>query len=447
MTIIATHSPVTSHVEVDLISIFRSLVRQKYLILTGGILGMLVACVYVFSVSNEYGVSTVLSTAALNDFDAINRSGVYELSPRGALYRIADSLDSYDTRLGYFRSNKELQTAFMRDNRTLEQAFEDFNSKALKVIKSDSKGNGKASDYIGVDLRYSEGLDGKAVLNGLVKYAIASERRILSSDLKVIVANRIKEVDAKLAAAKVDYQANKDSKIAKLLESDAVRRAMLSDELRALRLQLRILRDNRIAELDEAISIARSLGIKSPSTPTSIGQGPTEFAGNIIRTEITNQRIPAYFLGFDALEAERQALLKRKTDDFADRRVAEIRKELAMLETNRKIQVLNSRENEELFLEGIESLRAERVRLASFNVDTENLRMVTIDRAPIDPLKPISPNKPMLLMLGAILGLAISVFVGIVRFLAIPSREFYDVDVEAIHQLTESPPLSRTISH
>lgn len=447
MTIIATHSPVTSHAEVDLISIFRSLVRQKYLILTGGVLGMLVACVYVFSVSNEYRVSTVLSPAALNDFDAINRSGIYELSPRGALYRVADSLDSYDSRLGYFRSNKELQNAFMRDNRTLEQAFEDFNSKALKVIKSDAKGNGKASDYIGVDLHYSEGLDGKAVLNGLVKYAIASERRRLSSDLKVIVANRIKEVDAKLAAAKVDYQANKDSKIAKLLEGDAVRRAMLSDELRALRLQLRILRDNRIAELDEAISIARSLGIKNPSTPTSIGQGPTEFAGNIIRTEITNQRIPAYFLGFDALEAERQALLKRKTDDFADRRVAEIRKELAMLETNRKIQVLNSRENEELFLEGIELLRAERVRLASFNVDTENLLMVTIDRAPIDPLKPISPNKPMLLMLGAILGLAISVFVGIVRFLAIPSREFYDVDVEAIHQLTESPPLSRTISH
>lgn len=438
MTIIASPSPASNHAEVDLLSVLRSLVRQKYLILAGALLGTLIAGGYAFSVPSEYKVSTVLTTVALNDFDELNRSKIYNLTPKSALQRVAASLDSYDTRLGYFRSNPELQAAFEREGRTLEQAFEEFNSKSLKVVQPDPKKIDRVANYIGVDLRYLAGLDGKAVLNGLVQYAINSERQTLAKDLEVIVANRIREVDAKLDAARIDYQANKDGKIAKLLEGDAVKRAILTDELRALRLQLKLQRDNRIAELSEAITIARSLGLKRPSTPTAMGQAGVESSGNIIRTEIINQRIPSYFLGTDALEAERQALLKRTSDDFADPRIAEIRKELAMLETNRKIQMLNSRKNEELFLEGIEALRAERARLTAFNVNTDNLRMVTVDRYPVDPLSAVFPNKPLILMLGALIGITLGIFIALVRLLASPLRQVYEVDLNSIPQLPEA---------
>ncbi|MFK0267350.1 Wzz/FepE/Etk N-terminal domain-containing protein [Pseudomonas asiatica] len=438
MTIIASPSPASNHAEVDLLSVLRSLVRQKYLIMAGALLGTLIAGGYAFSVPSEYKVSTVLTTVALNDFDELNRSKIYNLTPKSALQRVAASLDSYDTRLGYFRSNPELQAAFEREGRTLEQAFEEFNSKSLKVVQPDPKKTDRVANYIGVDLRYLADLDGKAVLNGLVQYAINSERQILAKDLEVIVANRIREVDAKLDAARIDYQANKDGKIAKLLEGDAVKRAILTDELRALRLQLKLQRDNRIAELSEAITIARSLGLKRPSTPAAMGQAGVESSGNIIRTEIINQRIPSYFLGTDALEAERQALLKRTSDDFADPRVAEIRKELAMLETNRKIQMLNSRKNEELFLEGIEALRAERARLTAFNVNTDNLRMVTVDRYPVDPLSAVFPNKPLILMLGALIGITLGIFIALVKLLASPLRQVYEVDLNSIPQLPEA---------
>ncbi|MBS7747019.1 hypothetical protein KIN06_16900, partial [Vibrio cholerae] len=71
-----------------------------------------------------------------------------------------------------------------------------------------------------------------------------------------------------------------------------------------------------------------------------------------MRTEVNNQQNPMYFLGVEALEAERSALLQRKSDDFSTNRIAQIAKELAMLKNNREIEVLNRRKNEDLFLSG-----------------------------------------------------------------------------------------------
>lgn len=48
-------------------------------------------------------------------------------------------------------------------------------------------------------------------------------------------------------------------------ESDSLKRADLQDELKALRQQLKTKRMNRIAQLEESIGIARSLGIIKPT--------------------------------------------------------------------------------------------------------------------------------------------------------------------------------------
>ncbi|WP_322361898.1 hypothetical protein [Pseudomonas sp. Teo4] len=123
------------------------------------------------------------------------------------------------------------------------------------------------------------GIDGQQVLNGLVQYAIQKERQSVSEDLNVIVSNRIKEIDNELASARAEYDIGKMSQIAALQEGDDIKRAQLNDELRALRAQLKLRRADRIAQLDEAIAIARSLGLKRPSTPSSMGHSEPEGAG------------------------------------------------------------------------------------------------------------------------------------------------------------------------
>ncbi|NMZ10801.1 chain-length determining protein [Pseudomonas proteolytica] len=404
--------PIPSSDEIDLVALFQAIWKQKKLVLAATASAGLIAAIYAFLTPPQYEVSSVLRPAAINELDALNRSEIYTLPPGDALVRVGASLESYDTRLGFFRSNQKLFKAFEQPGRTLEQSFEEFNRNSIELILPDPKKANSLSTYIKLEMSYPKGVDGVAILNGFVDYAIATEREQISADLDVIVKNRLNELKGKLGAARSSYEIGKEAKIASLLESDNLRRAQLQDELKALRAQLKALRADRIAQLSEAIVIARSLGIKKPSTPSSLGDADRGSSSGLMRTEINNQQIPLYFMGVEALEAERSALAQRKSDDFTDGRITQIAKELQLLQSNREIEVLSRRENEDIFLGGVESLRAEEARLSRLNVDMSRLKLVTIDKRALEPLGPLKPKKALIiatgLLLGLLAGLAIS---------------------------------------
>lgn len=402
--------------DIDILAMLQFVWNQKILIVATAFIFGALAAAYAFLTAPEYRVTTTLRPAAINDLDALDRTGIYSLTPDKALVRVGAALDSYDVRLGYFRANPQLFAPFRGPGQTDEQAFEDFNQKSINLVLPDAKQKlDLFSAYIGMELRYPKEAEGDEILNGLVKYAIDAGRARIAADLKVIVHNRLNEVEVKLSTARAAYDATKESQIAKLLEEDKLKKAQLQDELKALRAQLRTRRADRIAQLDEAISIARSLGIKKPSTPSSMAR-EGEIAGNVIRTEVNNQQIPLYFLGTDALEAERKALRSRTSDDFTEPRIAQIGKELMLLKSNRRIETLLQRQNEDVFLSEIDALRGEAARLKTINVDVNNLSLVSIDQQAVEPMKPIWPKKSLLIAVGLFVGGMIGLMIAVVRY-------------------------------
>ena len=403
--------------EVDLLPLFLMVWQQKKIILATAALFGLVALGYAYLSTPEYQVSSVLRPAAINELDALNRSGVYTLPPNEALLKVGSSLESYDNRLGFFRSNQELFTQFKRPGRTLEQSFEDFNRNSLKLIFPDSKKADSQNAAISMELTYPGGVDGVKILNGFVDYAIDAERKQIAADLKVIVNNRLTELKGKLDAARSSYEIDKEARIAALNEADSIKRAQLQDELKALRQQLKVVRTDRMAQLSEAIGIARSLNIQKPTTPSALGDSANIRGSSGMRTEINNQQIPLYFMGTEALEAERTVLQQRKTDDFTEGRVAQIARELQLLQSNREVEALKQRQNEDLFLSGVEPLRAEIVRLGNLsNLDSSNMKLVSIDRKALEPMQPVKPRKALLILLGLLLGGMLGVLIVLVRY-------------------------------
>ncbi|RFD34377.1 chain-length determining protein [Pseudomonas sp. GL93] len=426
--------PVPPSNEVDLVELFQAVGAQKKLIAVVATAVTLLAVAYAFLAKPEYQVSSVLRPAAINELDSLNRSEVYQLPPAAALIKVGAALESYETRLGFFRANQTLFKEFVRPGRTLEQSFEEFNRNSISLTLPDANKSDLLSSYIRLDLNYHQGIDGVAILNGFVDYAIAAEREQIAADMTVIVKNRINELEGKLKAARASYEADKEARIATLREADTLKRAQLQDEIKALRTQLRTLRADRMSQLNEAISIARSLNIQKPTTPTSLGERPGT-ASSVMRTEINNQQIPLYFMGVEALEAERVALRKRTSDDFTEGRIAQIARELQLLQTNREIEVLNERKNEDVFLSGVQSLRAEEVRLRNLNVDMSRLKLVTIDKQALEPLGPVKPKKAMVILLGAILGLMLGLSIALVRYLFTKKRNDKAVEVQSISRL------------
>jgi len=401
--------------EIDLAALFRALWKQKLLIVSVTLLVGLLAAAYAFLATPEYQVQSVLRPALIKDLDALNRTGVYELTPSQAMQRVGATLESYESRLEFFRANQGLFESLRRPSRSLEQTFESFNQQAFKMFQPDPKKTDNLSAYVGIQLTYPEGVDGVALVNGLVEYSLQRERERIAADLAVVIQNRLNQLELQAAAARARYEATKESRIAKLLEADSLKRAQLQDELKALRQQLKTRRDNRIVQLDEAARIAMALGIAKPTTPSALGEGDRVVQGSVIRTEVNSQQIPLYFMGSEALEAERNALLQRRSDDFTEPRVAQIAKELQLLANNRQIEVLNKRENQDLFLKDLASWREEAAHLRNLNVDVSTLKLVTVDQLAMQPLKPIKPKKALILALGLVLGGMLGLFVALLR--------------------------------
>ncbi len=332
------------------------------------------------------------------------------------------ALESYEIRIGFFRSNQKLFERFVRPERNLQQTFEEFNKKSISLILSDKDKADSLSSCLKFELTYPKGINGVSILNGFVEYAIANERDYISADLTVIINNRLKEVDGRLAAARSNCDTWKEARIASLSELDRIRRAQLQDELQGLRTQLHSLNSNRIAEFNEAITIAKKLNIMMPASATSVGDDA--HSGSVsMRTEINNQQIPLYFMGVNVLEAERAVLLQRKSNDFTERRISQVAKELKFLESNREIEVLTSRVKDELFLTDVQPLRAEKARLLSVNKDMSNLKLVAIDKEALEPTSPISPNGPLLIICGLLLGLVVGFAIAFFRIIKHALRE------------------------
>ncbi|WP_240326866.1 Wzz/FepE/Etk N-terminal domain-containing protein [Pseudomonas parafulva] len=423
--------------EIDLAAIFRTLWRRRLLIIAVAGACALVGLALAFIVPPVYEVSTTLRPVELNQLDALNRSKIYTLPPSEALKRVGARLDSYDARLAFFRSRPDLIAAYRDEGQSTEQAFQEFNNTALTLAVADAKKADLLSEFVALKMRYEKTVDGAAVLNDFVDYAVERERLQLSRDMQIILANRLVEVNAKLDSALSEYRAGNEGRIARLEEDDAVKRAQLNDELKALRVQLKLQREARLAELDEAIAIATSLGLKKPSTPSRMAE-ETAGNGNIINTEVNGRPAPLYFMGTDVLLAERAALRKRTSDDFVEPRIGQIRKELILLSNNRSVEAIKSRGNDQAFLEGIEALRVERARLQAIDTKLQGLSLVSVDQRAVASNKPIKPRKGIWVGVGLIIGLLIGVVAVLMRAaMSNPPRQAQTLHVTA----TPSPVL------
>lgn len=402
--------------EIDLAELVQSLWRQRVLIAVVTGVVTLAALLYALLATPVYQVQSVLRPAQMRDLDMLNATGLYPLDTLNALREVGIGLESYDTRWAFYRDNAGLFEGLREPGVSLEQSFEEFNAKAFTVFWPSQKGDAPQGSFVGIRMEYPEDADGVAILNGLVAHTIEQETQRVRDDLAVMIDNRIAQIERQIDAAQVSYHADTESEIARLEESDALKRQTLEDELAALRLELKTRRLNRIEQLDEAIRIAETLDIELPTTPSSMaGASMAGQTGNVIRTEINNQAIPLYFMGTQALAAERDALQARESDDFAEPRIAQIAKELEILKINRRVAVLKEREEVTRFIEGIAKMRGDIAHLESLRVGLDDMRLVRVDQPAVQPLKPVAPKKKLVVALGLVLGGMLGVMAALMR--------------------------------
>ncbi|BBT15705.1 hypothetical protein WP8S17C03_17540 [Metapseudomonas otitidis] len=396
--------------EVDLVGLVLSLWVYRRFVLCVTVFFTLLSAVFALYSTKYYKSQSVLRPVAINALDELNESGLYRLSPEEAMQRIVAGVASYKYRLEFFRDNRKLfESGVISGDETLGQELNKF-SKNFEILRPELNKSNTFS-YVELSYTYPEGVKGADIVNGLIQYVVLQERIAIAKDIEVLIQNRLEKLEKQMVAERAAYQTSKRAKIAALSEKNELEKALLKDKLTALRKQLSMSRGYRIAQLNEAIEIAGSLGIERPSTLSALAEAnELQHSGSVVRAEINNQQIPLYFMGTKALKAERDVLQKRRTDDYADSRIAEIQSELSMLENNREIELLESRGDEDLFIDSYAKWIKEATELKGLNLSLSNLELVNVDRQANHSGIPVSPQAFWVIGLATLLGLVIGLF-------------------------------------
>jgi len=126
----------------------------------------------------------------------------------------------------------------------------------------------------------------------------------------------------------------------------------------------------------------------------------------IINSEYSGlDKLPMYYRGYESLEAEKIELNNRKKDKFPSAAIVDMEKQLALLEKDREIEKLLSRENPHAFIKEYVALEKRNAHLNTLEINVDSVELYELDAKPMAGQRSIKPKKKLILVLAAFVGL------------------------------------------
>lgn len=156
-----------------------------------------------------------------------------------------------------------------------------------------------------------------------------------------------------------------------------VRGRNLTQQIETLRESAKVRREDRLVQLEEALKVAQVIGLQNP--PMIAGQMNDQLSA-IMEGNLT------YMRGAKALKAEIDALAQRKSDDP--------------------------------FVPELRNLQEQHALYASLHIQPERVAVYRLDGTIETPDQPIKPKKTLIVLVGAVLGGMLGIFVALIYIFA-----------------------------
>ncbi len=342
--------------EIDLLELCSNLWKEKWVIVIFTVFGAVLAIAYALLATPIYRTEATVIPPRQSDIVAFN---VGRLSVSAA-QRSPGSVPLPDY--------------------TTDQVYEVFKRNLL----SDSLRNRFFEDhflpYLGVSAADEVASARDALLRRFNRTLIVRQRDQRGSPDYYEVAVELK--DPKLAAAWAnEYIAAAADRASKEMVENVISEITTRSRVAEIRIEgLRVFaqqqRQDRIARLREALGIATALGIEDPQVTAGRAFADSELAA-FVEGDLM------YMRGKRALEAE--------------------------------LNMLENRENDDPFIPELRTLESQMTMLRGINLDKDAVSVFTLDGAADVPETPIKPNRPLIMLLGVLLGGGLGVLLALLR--------------------------------
>ena len=300
----------------------------------------------------------------LGNLQASSRQG-FKVEPQDVYRSLGNRLSSFQNFETFVESNRDLFQ--LGEGADLGRVF----NGRLSVSGLAAERDGSMT--LNIQYRYPQGEQGAEILNAYVQQTADSVWNTLRNRFDSYNSAQIANLETRLELQKGSLQAE---------------------------------REEQLFLLDQAITVARRLEIEKPTTPQQFGRQPS--GTEVIYANISGDgSLPLYFMGYQALEADRDVLRDAIDQGLSNE---EIRRTEQQLEQRLRVaQLLENRQ-----------LRGVDVGIASNHTE----RVVDVVEYAFPPAGPSEPRRALILALSLVLGGMLGVMLVFLSRFAVSLRSY-----------------------
>lgn len=389
--------------EIDLRDLALMLAEGWYWIVGVVLVAIMIAGTYLFIATPSYSTELAFSRSpdglrALNAIQGVN------YTEDQVSQELAQRLSSYENFSHFINDSDSGRESFIAaldgvgGEQELFLAKRQFFASNIRVTAPEER-----NTVARVQLIFNDRLAGPDFVNGYYQWSEERYRQVLVDRARQATQAEIARNQAKMKAHLEAYQEQVNAQVTRMSEADRIRLAQLQDQLEAEKASIVSSREERVRILKQAEQVAEQLGITRPTTPRDLGRQPSD--RDVIYAEInTHNGLPLYFMGTDALRAEREVVEANLREEAKTAAILDIEKEIQRLQNNREIEALLAREENSPFVERYNELRQSNILLQSTELSPDDIQVAELVNWAYQPASPDSPRRALVMALSLVLG-------------------------------------------
>ncbi len=393
------YTPRPLEAEINPANLWAILVKQRVTILAITVLSAILALIYALQTPSVYKAESIMLPPTTHEIEKFNISGINFITAEDVFRILRSNISSLHYRRAVFdqmnlmeRLSSDSNTT---DDRTPAPLFYAFNKKFdVPEGKDISDGNNLS---ITLTLEGEDPILTANIINRVVEVAGQATSDQINKDIHIKINAKINILQRDIQQLRISASKQKSDRIKRLKDSDLLERNSITDEIKALRVEAATKRGDRIIQLTEAAHIASEVGIIDSDI------------------EYNSSSMPLYVRGEKALRSEIRQLEARTSDDPFIPELRELQKKLKQLETNRTIEMLEARQDNDSYNASLRRKESELIRLRSTHIEQSKVAVMRIDQPAFPPDNPIEPNRRFILALGIVLGLILGILLAFIR--------------------------------
>ncbi len=399
--------------EIDLREIIRNLFSEWKFFLLVMVCGLLLSVMFAFYLSRSFSVEAIIRLPSVDMLGDIGEQNLLALTPEQALARVVDQVTAPDNQLKAFASSSLYTELAKGSELTPMQIFSSIRrvlsvSRVKHAYYELAKTEKTPFKEVKVSIVSSSPELAAEYIKTLVDYAQKQALSHISNDISATKNNQLKVIQKRLNFLSSAAASSRKAEIKRLQEinNEAIARLRLQIELQLSNAKKK--RENQIIQVQEALVTARALEIVDPVTwddlrsSRKLTQITNEF-GSKDKTE------PRYFQGTRILAAELSRLSSRQSDRPFLNNITDIEKQIAELENDPKIVMLEQRQDDSIYIEKYDELQRQLSEIAKVPTVFQKVQLAHVSQQPT--ISPQPTRNPYLIIILGVMAFGIFAFI------------------------------------